>query len=93
MRAAPQSEVVMRSSRPFAFGIRDLALILAAVAGFHALFVEFPAWLARPEPSSGLLPLTAPDCAPLLREGGFAAHGGSEGPQMTPEVPASPVRR
>ena len=74
--------------------LRDLALVIAAILGFHALFVEFPARLARSEPSRGLLPLTAPDCATLLREATRVSGGGwSQGNPATPDVPASPVRR
>jgi hypothetical protein len=73
--------------------LRDIALVLAAILGFHALFVEFPARLARTEPSRGLLPLTAPDCATVLRDPARSSGGWLQSAPAKPDVPASPIRR
>lgn len=72
-------------------GLRDLALLLAVLVGFHAVFVWTPSRLVREEPSFGILPITAPDCATLLRDAPRPASGwfgrGTGG-----QIPASPVR-
>ena len=75
------------------FSLRDLALIAVAVLGLHVLLIALPSRLARPEPSIRLLPLTAPDCATLLRSGGASGVGGFRGGVGGPIAPASPVRR
>ena len=72
--------------------IRDLILVLAAILGFHALFVSVPARLAREEPSWRVLPLTAPDCATFLRSAGHPGSGWFRSGGAGPDVPAAPVR-
>jgi hypothetical protein len=71
--------------------IRDMALIIAALLGFHALFVAMPARLALPEPPLRLLPLTAPDCVTSVGAAMRPVLGGS--PSVRPDAPAGPVRR
>jgi hypothetical protein len=71
--------------------VRDVVLVLAACAGLHALFVTVPSWLVREEPSWRVLPLTAPDCAALIRDAGRPPAGWFRGGTGA-NVPASPIR-
>jgi hypothetical protein len=75
------------------FSIRDAAVILAAMIGLHALLVALPARLARPEPSMRVLPLTAPDCATLLRSPLIPAAGGLHAGAGGGAAPAAPAGR
>ena len=73
-------------------GFGDIAVMLAALAGFHAVFVWFPARLARETPSPRILPITAPDFATLVRDdprGGAGWFGRGTG---AAQIPASPIR-
>ncbi len=72
-------------------GLRDLVLMLAVLAGFHALCVWAPSRLVRAEPSPRILPITAPDCAALLR-GAARPASGWFGRGTGGEIPAAPVR-
>lgn len=71
--------------------VRDFVLLLAALAGAHALCVWMPSRLVRSDPAPSLLPLTAPDCATLLRDAARPSLRGV-GRGAGENVPASPVR-
>ena len=73
--------------------VRDLILALAVLVGMHAVLVTLPTRLVRLEPSLRVLPLTAPDCATLLRAGRIPNAGGLPAGAGGPAAPASPVRR
>ena len=73
-------------------GLRDIALILATLIGFHAAFVWFPARLALAEPSPGVLPITAPDCATFLAGNPRPASGWYSRGTGAAQIPASPIR-
>lgn len=72
--------------------IRDLALVLLAAIGLHAVLVTLPARLVRSEPSLRMLPLTAPDCATLMRSTHAPNSGGLHAGAGGPIAAASPVR-
>ena len=73
-------------------GLRDVVLMLAALAGFHAVFVWFPSRLAREEPTPRVLPITAPDFAAGLRDDARGSTGGFGRGTGAAQIPASPIR-
>lgn len=73
--------------------IRDLILALAVLVGLHAVLVTLPMRLVQLEPSLRVLPLTAPDCATLLRSARTPNGGGMPAGSGGPAAAASPVRR